>query len=294
MLGTIFLTLDEAKDYKSIEVELHGGAHVHWTETYTVSTGQSTTTYTVPYDAKETYVEQTNVVWNSEESPSGTIGPGTYSYRFEFSLPQDALPSFKGKLYGKIEYIVRGRIRTGHLLQRDPRTEVPIQVNVIRDVNLPEFATSAHQSTQKQVGCCCFASSLEHSVDVTRTGFSIGSNVPMTVNVVNGSSRRIKMRASIKKIVVFYAGGHVRQERSKLAFVLSDDIAPHSQHSWSMGNLVVPTTEPSFEGSAIIKMQYVVKVTALIPWAKNSSVSIPITIGTVPLSGSVIQETEFT
>lgn len=293
MSGTVFLTLDEAKDYKSIEVELHGGAHVHWTETYTVSTGQTTTTYTVPYDAKETYVEQTRVVWNSDESPSGTIGPGTYSYRFNFTLPTNVLPSFKGKYYGKIEYKVHGRIRTGHLLQRDPRTEIPFQVNTIRDVNLPEFAVSAHQSTQKQVGCCCFASNLEHSADVTRTGFSVGSNVPVTVNVVNGSSRRIKMRASIKKVVLYYAGGHTRQERQKLAFVLSADIAPHSQHSWSVADLVVPSTEPSFEGSEIIKMQYILKVTAVIPWAKNSSVSIPITIGSVPLNGSTIQETQF-
>ena len=286
MSGTVFVTLDEAKDYKSIEVELHGGAHVHWTETRTVSTGQSTVTYTVPYDARETYVEQNSVVWSSEESPNGTIGPGTYSYGFEFMLPSNALASFKGQYYGKIEYVVRGRIKTGHLLQRDPRTEVVIQVNRTRDVNLPEFAAPAYQSAQKQVGCCCFASSLEHTANVTQTGFSIGSNVPVSVNVVNGSSRRIRMRASIKKLVLYYAQGHVRSERKKLVFVISPDIAPHSQHSWSVDDLVVPTTEPSFEGSEIIKMQYIVKVTALIPWARNSSVSIPITIGNVPLNNS--------
>ena len=266
---------------------------MQWTErSRGVGSGYSSTS-TVPYDAKETYIKQTCVVWNNEGSPSETIGPGTYSHRFKFSLPQGIPPSFKGKHYGKIKYVMRGRIRTGHLLQRDPRIEIPIQVNVIQDVNLPEFAISAHQSSQKQVGCCCFAGSLEHSADLTRTGYNVGSNVPVTVNVVNGSSRRIKMRASIKKLVRFYAEGHTRLEQSKLASVLSDNIAPHSQHSWNVDNLVVPTTEPSFKGSAIIKMQYIVKVTALIPWAKNSSVSIPITIGTVPLNGSVIHETEF-
>ena len=292
MSGTLFLTLDEAKDYKSVEVELFGGAHVHWTETRTVSTGQTTTTYTVPYNAKETYVEQTNVMWNSEESPSGTIGPGTYSYRFEFTLPPNALASFKGQS-GKIEYVVRGRVRTGHLLQRDPRTEVQIRVNAIRDVNLPEFAVSAHQTAQKQVGCCCFASNLEQTADVSRTGFSIGSNVPVTVNVVNGTSRRIRMRASIKKMVIYYAQGNTRGERKKLVSVVSPDIAPHSQHSWSVADLIVPSTELSFEGCAIIKMQYIVKVTAVIPWAKNLSVSIPITIGNVPLNESIVRETNF-
>ena len=179
-------------------------------------------------------------------------------------------------------------------LQRDPRTEIEIQVNLIRDVNLPKFAVSAHKSAQKQIGCCCFSSNLEHSADLTRTGFSVGSNVPVTVNVVNGSSRRIKMRASIQKSVMYYAGGHTRQDtKIKLVSVLSPDIAPHSQHSWSVDNLIVPTIAPSFEGSAIIKMQYFLKVTVVIPLATNSSVSIPITIGNMPLNGSIIQGTEF-
>ena len=259
---------------------------MQWTERRRrVGSGYSSAS-TVPYDSKETYIDQTIVVWNGDGSPSETIGPGTYSYKFRFSLPQGAPPSFKGKRYGKIKYVMRGRIRTRPLLQRDPRIEIPIQVNVIQDVNLPEFAKSKHKSSQKQVGCCCFAGSIEHSADVTRTGFSIGSNVPVTVNVVNGSSRRIKMRASIKKSAVFHTEGYTRLEQSKVASVLSDNIAPHSQHSWNVDNLVVPTTEPSFKGSTIIKMRYAVKVTALIPWAKNSSVSIPITIGTVPLSDS--------
>ena len=289
MSGTLFLTLDEAKDYKSIEIEFHGGAHVHWTESY----GGSRATYTAHYDAEETYVEQTNVVWKREESMSGTIGPGTYCYKFGFMLPPNALPSFKGKSYGEIKYVVRGQIKTGHTLQCDLRTEIKIPVNMIQDVNLPEFALSAHQSAQKQIGCCCFASNLEHSVDVTRTGFNVGSNMPVTVDVVNGSSRRIKMRASIQKLVVYYAQGHTMQEKIKLVSVLSPDIAPHSQHSWSVDNLIVPATEPSFEDCAIIEMQYVLKVTAVIPWAKNSSVLIPITIGNVLLNGSLIQETEF-
>ena len=100
MSGTLFLTLDKAKDYKSIEVELHVGAHVHWMEQYM----EDNVTYHVPYEAEETYVEQTKVVWKCEESTSGTIGPGTYSYRFEFTLSPNALPTFKGKVYGEIKY----------------------------------------------------------------------------------------------------------------------------------------------------------------------------------------------
>ena len=94
--GTLHFTLTEAKSYKHITLGLYGGALVRWTETYTSSDGQSTTTYTVTYQSKETYVEQATVLWNSEQSPDGRIGPGTYSLPFEFMLPSTFLDHSKG------------------------------------------------------------------------------------------------------------------------------------------------------------------------------------------------------
>ena len=275
-------SLTEAKSYKYITLGLYGGALVRWTESHTTSTGQNTTTHTVTYQSRETYVEQATVLWNSEQSLDGRIGPGTYSLPFEFTLPSTCLGSFQGSC-GATKYALHGRIKTG-LLHRDHSIEVPIQVNKLTDINLPHLMVPTHPSKKKQVGFFCFASSVEFTASLTRTGFCIGHNLPLTVIVVNGSSRRIKMRASIKRRCTYHAQGHTRSERRKLVAVVSPDIAPHSHYTWNVDDLLIPMVEPSFKESAIIKMQYILQVTAVIPWAWNSSVTIPITLGNVPLN----------
>ena len=70
--------------------------------------------------------------------------------------------------------------------------------------------------------------------------------------------------------------------------VTTPDIAPNSKQVLSIEDLIVPMVEPSlkFYESQIIKMQYFLKVKAVIPWALNSSVIIPITLGNVPLNSA--------
>ena len=154
----------------------------------------------------------------------------------------------------------------------------------IVDTNLPRLMVPTQKSTQKTVGFSSFGSKIEFTASVSRTGFHIGHNLPLTVSVVNGSPRQIKMRASIKQISTYRAQGQKRYERIKLDTIVSPNIAAHSLYSWIVDDLIVRTMETSFEGSDIIQMRYILKVTAVIPWAFNSSVSIPITVGNVQSS----------
>lgn len=283
--GSLHFTLSEAKSYKFIKITLYGGARVLWTETYTTGSGQYQQTHTVTYHSQETYVNQDVVLWSSEQSADGQIEPGTYNFPFQFLLPPNCLGTFQGSV-GRISYALQGHIKTG-LLHRDHNVELPIQVNRMTDVNTPQLMVPTNQSIQKEVGCFCCGSTVELTVSLTRTGFCIGHGLPLTANVVNGSSRRIKMRVSIQRICTYHAQGHASYEKRKVAVVVSPQIPAHSQYTWNVENLVVPMVEPSFEDSAIIKMQYTLKVTAVIPWAKNTSVSFPIALGNVPLNNTV-------
>ena len=201
---------------------------------------------------------------------------------FQVAIPHNCLGSFEGS-YGCISYSLQGHIKTG-IFKLDHTINIPLTVNRQTDINVPRLLVPAYQSQQKQVGFCCFGTNIEITASLSRTGFCIGHNLPLTVSVVNGSGRRIKIRASVQRICTFHAQGHTNLSKEKLAVILSPHISPHSQYTWQEGSLVVPMVEPSFEESQIIKMQYYLKVTALIPWAKNSSVMIPITLGNVPLN----------
>ena len=225
-------------------------------------------------------------LWNShnQQSPDGKIGPGTFAMPFQFVLPETCLASFQGSV-GAISYGLHANIKTG-MFRLDHKVQAPFQVSRVKDINFPQLMVPTHQSQQKQVGCCCFASKVEFSASVNRTGFCIGHYLPFTATIENGSSRSIKMRGSIQRCCIYHAQGHIRTDKRKLAVVLSPNITAHSQFTWNVEDLVVPIVEPSFEGSEIIEMSYFLKVTAVIPWAKNSSVSIPITLGNVPLNSN--------
>ena len=281
MSGLLHFTLNESKSYKYIEIRFHGGALVKWT----VGDGDSQHTY----KSEETYVHKSRILWSSNRSPSGTIGPGTFDLPFQFVVPPIAnrLGSFRGSV-GSISYTLHGLIKTGTgMLHRSHRIQVPIQVNRIMEISLPQLLVPVHESKKKKVGFFYFGSVVEFTVSLSRTGFCIGHSLPLTVSIINGSSRHIKMRAAIQRNCCYYAQGHTNREKRVLAAVVTHDIAPHSQQTgMTIENLVVPMVEPSFYGSQIIKMQYFLKVTAVIPWARNSSVKIPITLGNVPLNNA--------
>ena len=280
------LNLTEAKSYKYIQVRLYGHAHVHWTESRTTGTGENRRTETISYTANETYVEQTAVLWNSEQTPHGKIGPGSYRFPFQFTIPPHCPSSFHGSV-GFIRYHVLGRIGTG-LFKFDRRINVPIQVCQVIDINQPQLLAQVRQSQHKQVGClCCVSGNIEFTVTLPRTGFCINvDRVLLSVAVENGTGRNITIRAEILKLVTFYARGHRRFNQYTVSVVNSGAILPHSSDTWNPESLIVPLVEPSVTTSRIINVQYTLKVSAVIPHAINSSVMIPILLGNVPYRGS--------
>jgi hypothetical protein len=94
------------------------------------------------------------------------------------------------------------------------------------------------------------------------------------------------MRAEISKVVTFYARGHRRVNNSTIALVRSEAILPHSSDAWNPENLVVPLVEPSVTTSRIISVLYILKVWAVVPYAINPYVNIPILLGNVPYQGT--------
>ena len=244
---------------------------------------QYQTMYTVTHQSEETYVHEDKILWSSDQSPHGKIGPGTFDLPFQFEIPKNSLASFQGSA-GSISYTLHGLIKTG-TLHSDHSIQVPVQVSRITDISLPQLMMPVHQSKRTQVGFYCFESDVEFTVSLSRAGFCIGHNLPLTVSVVNGSSRHIKMRASIQRYCYYYAQGLVNHDKRNVARVdTSPIIAPHSQQTVTIGDFIIPMVEPTFTESQIIKMQYFLKVTAVIPWARNSSTKIPITLGNIPFN----------
>ena len=291
--GELHLTLDKAQSYKRIEIKLLGGAHVKWGETVTEfqSNGQSTTRQTC--EKREVYVEDTEVLWKSKDSPDGKIGPGTISLPFQFTIPSACPSSYKGK-WGDITYTLCGKIVSGDLVHHDQTTQLfPVRVIKNVDINDPQLMLPTQQSRQGDVGCwCCADGDLKFTASLPRTGFCTGQSIPLTVTVVNGSSRSdVRIRASIVRLTTFRTVGFTKETADDLVNIVSPCgmIDPYSEYTWNVDDLIIPGgIGPTVEGSEIITMEDTIVVAADVPnwWGldNDSPVSLRITIGNAPVN----------
>lgn len=102
------------------------------------------------YQAEETYMHEVRILWSSDQTPHGKIGPGTYDLPFQFVLPPNCLGSFQGSV-GSISYTLHGLIKTG-LLHQDHKIQAPLLVSKVMDINIPQLFNPLRQLKRKKVG----------------------------------------------------------------------------------------------------------------------------------------------
>ena len=274
--GTLSFYLKEAKPYKYIQVALYGLSHVLWTESREDDDG----THEDTYESSENHVSEITTFWKEEESLNGTIGPGTYQYEFQLTLPSKCPSSFEGSV-GNIRYYVEGRIGKS-AQKKDHYSEISLNVHSPVEVNEPSQALPVQQTQRKQVGClCCAAGDIELSVEVPRTGFLINEDsIPLRVTVENGSTRALTIRASIIKHLFFHAQqGHKNGSSTAIVVQNSEPIQPRSTVSVDLPALKVPSTEPTIWQCSNIKLVYELQIAAEISWSLDLYVQIPIVLG---------------
>lgn len=300
MTGSVKFTLTDPKSYKLIKVRLYGEAYVHWTKQISTSGGDTITT--VHFTENEPVVDQTVVLWKSEDTPNGNIlNRGLHIFPFQFTIPPHCPSSFQESL-GSIYHYVVGYIQTG-FIQFDQRINVPLQIRQVLNINQPRFLAPIRETHNRQIYClCCMSGNVEYTVVLPRRGFCInGECVPLSVTVNNRSRRRVRMRAAIWKLATFSGKGRVPiangqrsvEENAKcsrdsiIAKASSETILPYSFTTWNLDNLAVPLVQISVT-SRIISIEYVLKVWAVVPFTTNSydPCIIPIVLGNVPYRGT--------
>ena len=111
--GTLLLTIEEAKDYRTIQISLTGFSRVSWTET--VNYGDHSRT--IEFEDRNDLVDLVTVVWDKGEHGGGAkLPPGSYQWPFTFTLQgTDLPPSYEDEI-GKIRYTVVATIVKNALL----------------------------------------------------------------------------------------------------------------------------------------------------------------------------------
>ena len=284
--GSLTVEIDDPKSYKQISVHLKGEGFVSWSE-------QTATENDDYYSARETYVNERVVLWKSEESLDGYHPAGRYSYSFEFIIPANCPSSFPKniwKYFGNIEYLIEGVISTG-AFTLNHKVQHPFDVLELVSIDTSIMQASVREEKVKTVGgfLCCASSEIPFSGELEQTGFQVGDVIPVIYHVENRSGRRVSLRFELVEIINFFANGSRKTLTDSVAKHVSEYIPPHITSGEMYAKLVVPQLRPAMHCSNIIKSDFVLNVTLVVPYGINSVISLPVSIG----NANIVQQDTF-
>ena len=259
---------------------LSGKAYVHWSE----SRGEN---QTIHYSDTQIIFHDVFLQLCSNGRDSQELTAGRYEFPFKFQLPSDpvVLPTSFESRTGYIRYSLLARIRRSWKF--DHTTTRAITVNEIVDINTAQLTSSLSSSNEKTLCClCCASGPLTLSAKTDRGGYCPGESIAISTEAENHSNRRVtSVRATLKRIVVYYASGRSYPISKIIQRIEGPGIEPGATSNWSNELLPIPATVPSISSCRVLNLSYVLTVTLGIPGAIDIHVTIPITVGNVPFKG---------
>lgn len=227
------------------------------------------------------------MLWNREDAGSSTMTPGHHSFPFVFVLPYNIPSSFEGRV-GWVRYDLLGRIVTG-VVRKEHSVEIDIPVMEIVDINRDPFLNvPANIQVQKRVWSfvCTFAN-VCMLVNMSRTGFCVGEDIPLNVSLENSSRHEIVVTAILKQKITYTSKRNKKQfDKATVVRVSSHPIGPRTSTIWPT-NLQVPQGEAPSQNYDPIHIGYRIKVVASVAWGQVLVAKIPITIGNIPYGDSL-------
>ena len=208
---------------------------------------------------------------------------GDYEYTFSFRLDGDKLPPTYGDNKGRIIYKVLANV-----LDKKKKVKLSAKshftfVNVV-DANERHLRQSAMMEVRKTLWrmFCTQGGLIYMKVTIPQTGYSINDTVPVEVFVDNGSGREIRrVIASLHRITTYKADSITHIRHRYISSATSDPVPPLTTATWKPPRLPVPQMICTVTGLRIIEIKYTISVCAVIPWANNAVIEIPIVIGNV-------------
>ncbi|XP_023343516.1 arrestin domain-containing protein 1 isoform X2 [Eurytemora carolleeae] len=169
------------------------------------------------------------------------------------------------------------------------RVKKHFTLNSIVDLNMYQGCNHPGESRDSKTFCClcCRSGPLCALIMTDRSGYVPGESIIFTAEVDNQSSKEMtNSTVQLVEKVTFKAGGHTRSTSRIIAEQQRGRIGPGDSDLWNKVAMYVPGLPPSNLGGScnIIQLQYILQLVVHPSGVGFAlTVSLPITIGTIPL-----------
>ncbi|XP_068156824.1 arrestin domain-containing protein 3-like [Drosophila tropicalis] len=287
--GKVTLKVDKVKLVKAITLNINGFAETRWRERATRHGKRERHSFY----GREDYIASKTFLVGSNLSTQVSIEPGIHVYNFSCQIPMECPSSFEGT-WGRVRYMTQVTlVRPWKFDQNYTRCLTVLKVMDL-NYNSPLLRVAAHSEAQKTY-CCwpCSSDPLLLQVSLPETGFVPGQNIPLSVLVTNDSHIRVEeLLVTLVMLVTYHSKPPSRPNSRSEKFVLNtlkgDSVVRNCKKQFSYELRVPPTPPTCFNLCSIIQIAYQIDVEARVKGCHaNESVSVPVTIGSVPLTQTV-------
>ncbi|XP_060763093.1 arrestin domain-containing protein 3-like [Neoarius graeffei] len=283
------VTLEVAKEthIKSLLIKAKGKASVLWSEHYG---NNITVTF---YDKETCYKSIQYFIQEEKKGDDGyslltnefgqcysrIIQPGIHVYPFTFQIPHQDMPaSFKGT-HGKVVYSLEAKLCRSMSVPK--KAKVHFYYVPQGDMSTPDLMMSQHGYKEKKMKFFT-SGSVAMDVHTEKTGFHLGEQIKVKVDIVNNSSRTIKPKFSLYQKQSCFAAKKRKVCTKELLKEKGDPIDPSTKQCVIKVLNIPADTCVSILNCKVLKVEYRLKVYLDIKFANNPEIKLPVVI--LPIS----------
>ncbi|XP_061762310.1 arrestin domain-containing protein 3-like [Nerophis ophidion] len=263
--GHIIVELSKDTIIQSLIFVGKGSAKVRWTEHH----GQNRNRY---YWSDEKYYD---IKQHILRDGSKTITKGRHVFPFTFKIPDRNMPSSFKSSTGRIVHKVKAELKRSMKLKKEAKAHFTFVSKA--DMDIHGLMEPQHDCTDKSLST--FGSgSISMDVHTSRMGYQQGEDLQVQVEIHNQSSRDLKPKFVLYEKQSFFAQGHRRLYTKDILKEKGDPIEAHSNKTVKK-IITIPRELPtSILNSAIIKLEYRLKIFLDVKFATDPKIKLPIVV----------------
>ncbi|KAH3812605.1 arrestin domain-containing protein 3-like [Dreissena polymorpha] len=263
---------------REIRVKCRGRAYVFW------SAGDSN------FSDSQDYIDNTIVLFGKPQNvrEETILTAGNYSFPFEFVLPFGIPGSFEGPISTVyVRYWLKATIDLPWKF--DPEYKTLFTVASVLDLNTVPNVMASQQVSGSMTACCwcCETPPISASLRIDKTGYVPGEWVVVNAEFQDGTGKGVAKSSIRLRIQTTYRekGGNKGSSKSHCVIMEHGPVSGGGSDAWVNERFQIPALPPSqLPGCDIIVIEYFVEFKVYVVNTEfNLKLTIPITIGTIPL-----------
>ncbi|XP_061762312.1 arrestin domain-containing protein 3-like [Nerophis ophidion] len=268
--GRIIVELSKDTTIQSLSFVGKGSAVVCWTED--VNHSQFVSHIVCHYWSGEKYYDiKQHILRDGNE----TFPKGRHVFPFTFKVPDRKMPSSFKSSTNRIVHEVKAELKQPMKLTKEAKAHFTFVSKA--DLDIHGLMEPQHNFTDRSLSTCGVGR-ISMDVYTSQVGYQQGEDLQVQVEIHNQSSRTLKPKFVLYEKQSFSAQGHRRLYKNEILKEKGDLVEAHSNKT-VMNIITIPRELPtSILNSAIIKLEYRLKIVLGIKFGINPKIKLPIVV----------------